>query len=70
MIISRNLAHNKGNMMNKESDKESDEDCQRCGCFITPLTGRIFFDGENFCRDCGLDEMDECGMDDFHGCND
>tara|TARA_R110001599_G_scaffold351157_2_gene582370 strand:- start:607 stop:780 length:174 start_codon:yes stop_codon:yes gene_type:complete len=57
-------------MMNKESDKESDEDCQRCGCFITPLTGRIFFDGENFCRDCGLDEMDECGMDDFHGCND
>jgi hypothetical protein len=51
-------------------DDEIDEnECQRCSCNITPLTGRITFEGEPFCRDCGLDEMDECGMDDFHGDN-
>lgn len=43
------------------------EDCCRCDAPIEAWQPKGMIDGEPAHAQCALDEMDETGMDDFHG---
>ena len=41
--------------------------CPRCNLIVEPYEiGRATIDGEPSHVNCTIDELDECGMDDFH----
>lgn len=48
---------------------ERDAECPRCGETVETWQSKGWIDGDRAHAQCVLDEMDECGMDDFHGDN-